>query len=45
MKSNETASEGPENEPKAAKVPSPSSVEVGSEVIDQLPQVETISKS
>ncbi|KAE8056294.1 hypothetical protein FH972_013079 [Carpinus fangiana] len=43
MKSNEIAREEPENEPKVANVPSPSSVEVDTQVVDPLPQVETIS--
>lgn len=45
MKSNEIAREEPENEPKVANVPSPSSVEVDTQVVGPLPQVETICKS
>lgn len=44
VKPNETASEEPENEPKVTNMPSPN-VEVDTQVIDQLPQVEAISKS
>ncbi|KAF5461360.1 hypothetical protein F2P56_017465 [Juglans regia] len=42
VKPNETASEEPENEPKVTNMPSPN-VEVDTQVIDQLPQVEAIT--
>lgn len=45
MKSNEIASEEPGNEPKVTNLPNPSSVDVDTQVIDQLPRVETFSKS
>jgi hypothetical protein len=44
MKSNEIASEEPENEPKVTNVPNHSSVEVDTQVTDQLHQVQTFSK-
>ncbi|KAK4600631.1 hypothetical protein RGQ29_010329 [Quercus rubra] len=43
MKSNEIASEEPGNEPKVTNVPNPSSVDVDTQVIDQLPRVETFT--
>lgn len=45
MKSNEIASEEPGNEAKVTNVQNPSSVDVDTQVVDQLPRVETFSKS
>ena len=45
IKSNEIASEDPENEPKVIDISSPSNVEVDAQIIDQLPHIEVIGKS
>lgn len=44
VKSNEIPSEEPESERKTTERPSPTSMEIDSQMVDQLPKLEAISK-